>query len=584
MFKKIAPKTLLLLSLSIVILIGIASIHDVNATTYYVSTSGSDSGSGRSPDEAWQTIDRVNRGNYNAGDRILFKGGQRFTGSMLFTPSNSRGTETSPVEISSYDQGRAVIIAPSNRSGFLARNVAGFIIHNINFEGATTAPETKGIEFIINTPQTLSGIFINDVEISRTMYSIDIETQEKDIRPKYRNISLSNLNIHDNGMGPMMFGHGLVPGVLDDDYALQDVTVVGCRFYNNSGEGVANTGGGFFMINVRNVIFLDNKIYNNGGNSPPPTSEYENGVFGAVFYDVKDAAIAYNEIRGQKYTIGNETDNGGLDAWGNGIYILGNHIFGNRGWGVNLAGAPVTGDPYGNWPSENITLAYNIIFDNGQKPEGGDIFAPTSWAQVYIWGKIKNIIVAHNVIMQQTYHRVEDSEKNQGLITVLNMRIDEPMATKIYNNILIAPTDQPNYKSFLFFSDTERPEDMVGTEIINNAYIEGTSENKVIWGGNLYTDVSRWSQETGMERLKGQFMGIQAGTDVMCDIRRRGIITGERYQYTAFKLRPGSPLIDRAYNSEAINFSEVYDFYYNSLTTPLDVGSHEFILDWDSCS
>ncbi len=48
------------------------------AATYYISPTGNDANSGRSPAQAWQTLDRINQKNWNPGDRILLEGGKHF--------------------------------------------------------------------------------------------------------------------------------------------------------------------------------------------------------------------------------------------------------------------------------------------------------------------------------------------------------------------------------------------------------------------------------------------------------------------------------------------------------------------------
>src|SRR5690349_15494246 len=60
-------------------------------STYYVSNSGSDSASGTSSGSAWKSIDRVNSATLKAGDKVLFQGGQTFSGG-LYVPSKECGT------------------------------------------------------------------------------------------------------------------------------------------------------------------------------------------------------------------------------------------------------------------------------------------------------------------------------------------------------------------------------------------------------------------------------------------------------------------------------------------------------------
>ena len=57
------------------------------AATYYVDGSnGNDNNSGLSPDQAWQTINKVNNFSFQSGDSICFKRNERFVGYTLHPP------------------------------------------------------------------------------------------------------------------------------------------------------------------------------------------------------------------------------------------------------------------------------------------------------------------------------------------------------------------------------------------------------------------------------------------------------------------------------------------------------------------
>ncbi|TAF44141.1 MAG: T9SS C-terminal target domain-containing protein [Sphingobacteriales bacterium] len=58
------------------------SSQSLLAATYYVSASGNDSQSGTSTNTPWKTIDKVNQGDYNDGDIILFRRGDTFRGAL----------------------------------------------------------------------------------------------------------------------------------------------------------------------------------------------------------------------------------------------------------------------------------------------------------------------------------------------------------------------------------------------------------------------------------------------------------------------------------------------------------------------
>src|SRR5690348_8281393 len=80
----------------------------LQATIFYVSSSGNDSSSGTSSLSAWKTITKVNSKNFSGGDQILFEGGKTFSG-KIYLDAGDTGTAANPVVVSSYGTGRAVI-------------------------------------------------------------------------------------------------------------------------------------------------------------------------------------------------------------------------------------------------------------------------------------------------------------------------------------------------------------------------------------------------------------------------------------------------------------------------------------------
>jgi hypothetical protein len=62
-----------------------------NATTYYVSNTGSDAANGTSTGTAWQTIAKVNSSSFSAGDFILFKKGDSWNERLVPPSSGSAG-------------------------------------------------------------------------------------------------------------------------------------------------------------------------------------------------------------------------------------------------------------------------------------------------------------------------------------------------------------------------------------------------------------------------------------------------------------------------------------------------------------
>ncbi len=90
------------------------------AKDYYLSNSGNDKSKGTSPDKSIATIERLNTIKLKPGDRVFFKSGDTFTGTIYITQS---GKEGRPVLFSSYGEGEKPVISGSVKiKGFTKEN------------------------------------------------------------------------------------------------------------------------------------------------------------------------------------------------------------------------------------------------------------------------------------------------------------------------------------------------------------------------------------------------------------------------------------------------------------------------------
>src|SRR6187549_1072326 len=67
--------------------------------SYYISSDGNDENDG-SKQHPWQTIKKINSVKLHAGDAVLLRGGDTFTGTLRVR--NINGTASEPVLITSY--------------------------------------------------------------------------------------------------------------------------------------------------------------------------------------------------------------------------------------------------------------------------------------------------------------------------------------------------------------------------------------------------------------------------------------------------------------------------------------------------
>jgi parallel beta-helix repeat protein len=108
-------------------------LFPANATNYYVSNSGSDSNPGTSDSLSWRSLDKVNASVVKPGDRILFKRGDRWTGTIKV---NASGTSGSPITFGAYGTGENPII-----SGFTT--LSGWTDEGGNIYSKTIAVENN---------------------------------------------------------------------------------------------------------------------------------------------------------------------------------------------------------------------------------------------------------------------------------------------------------------------------------------------------------------------------------------------------------------------------------------------------------
>ncbi len=79
----------------------------ITGRTYYVSSTGSDSNAGTSPEAAWRTVTRANRASLAPGDGILFEGGATFSDDALMPEAS--GAQGAPLVFGSFGTGRATL-------------------------------------------------------------------------------------------------------------------------------------------------------------------------------------------------------------------------------------------------------------------------------------------------------------------------------------------------------------------------------------------------------------------------------------------------------------------------------------------
>ena len=196
----------------------IAAAAGAEGTTYYVSPSGDDRYSGRSPERAWRTISRVDRADLHPGDRVLFEGGKVFSGRELEPPAS--GTAYAPIRFASYGGGRAELRGgtdvwlPAGRHDLVFANLdfsGSQILFASSAEGSGTYRITIRNASFHDTPQgaiNVSNRADRDWTITRTSLR---HIGDSGIFVWGSDITISNSTITDTGWNPAVTwgAHGI---------------------------------------------------------------------------------------------------------------------------------------------------------------------------------------------------------------------------------------------------------------------------------------------------------------------------------------------------------------------------------------
>jgi len=119
-------------------------------TTYYVSTSGSDSNNGLSESTPFKTIAKVNSLNLQPGDRVLFKCGDTWRAEQLVISKS--GTEAAPITFGSYPEG---CVNKPILSG--AQPITGWTVHSSNIYVADLTAGGNAGKFAYGVSQLFRG-------------------------------------------------------------------------------------------------------------------------------------------------------------------------------------------------------------------------------------------------------------------------------------------------------------------------------------------------------------------------------------------------------------------------------------------
>lgn len=352
-------------------------------STYYINAeSGNDTNTGTLPEKAWKTLTAINEIHFEAGVRVLLKGGQVYFGSIKI--EKAAGTAESPIIISSYGTARATIESGDSLA-FIASDCEHLVFKNINTKGSGRLKGNKasGVEFlkvrygIIDSVET-SGYLMNGIQVSGG-----------------KNIRITNAYAHDNGSCGINVSPASGRRNEQDLFSTARNIYIGfCVAENNPGcPAIKNnhSGNGILMGGIVNGLIEYCEAMDNGWDMPRDG----NGPVGIWAYMCDSLVIQCCYSHHNKTSL-NGKDGGGFDFDGgmsNSVMQYNLSAF-NEGTGYGIFqynGAK-------EW-SNNI-LRYNISYNDGSK---------NSKAGILVW-------CDPNAISMRNFHAYNNTiVSNQGL-------------------------------------------------------------------------------------------------------------------------------------------------------------------------
>lgn len=450
--------------------------------TYYISPTGNDKNTGLSPRRAWRTIHRVNLAKLRSGVTLKFQGGSTFTINTASDPNGLyfyRG-HGDGVTITSYGSGRATLDA-GDGLGIYFYGVGNVMIKDLIVKGSGYGTnQGNGVFFEHpNRSGVLGSVNIDGIEVSgfgdSGIYFLRDQSVTSSDIVGYRNILISNVNVHHNGY------IGVANWTPDDaDNFLQDFRISDSRIHDNPGVRGYNSGYGIAVGNIRDGGVYRSQIYDNGSLG----GSWEEGGTVAVEIAVSSNVIIDScEIWGQQAADGPDAEGIDLAAGCRNCIAQYNYVHDNAGAGilVDNSGFPV--------PNVGSVIRFNVFENNA---------ATVQWRG--------EIVVAEDYTSDVTIYNNTIYSSTALAAIIIPDFLGIPQRVRIWNNVIV--TKNTRY-SILVERPPANPDDL---QFLGNVYcnVNDSERIPIVWGNDSYSSVTSWRSGTGQETLAGGPVGAAA--------------------------------------------------------------------------
>ena len=521
------------------------------AKDYYVSPRGNDANPG-TKGSPWRTIERLNSTKFQPGDRILFEGGQTFSGTLQLGSDDS-GAPGNKVTVGSYGAGRAVI------NGGLGRAISmdgcnHVLVHDLKLVGAGRKSSNTESGLVM---QDVDGIDVDQVEVTGfrrngvEMYGV-------------QNVRLTRVHAHQNGKDGINCSemYGVENVRRTGPKRSRNIYVGYCLAENNPGDPTfvkGLSGSGIVLGETDGALIEYCEARFNGWDMGWREG---NGPVGIWTYDSDKVIMQYNVSHHNRSTTG---DGGGFDIDGGVTNSIMQYNYSHDNFGPGFLICPIGEKRFAN----NI-VRYNISQDDGLK---------RGVAPIHIW--VTGQDIGPTLIHNNTVFNSQGSAIDFGMPEVNNVKKFPTFL--IYNNIFVSEGPQILYyclslsdSTGVKFSKAPKAVEEMGRFLGNLYWGLGGRGFRV----GEYTDLNAWAAATGQEKIGDRIVGRFADPMLRQEGIGQSIDANKLASLFEYQLLPGSPAIDNGLNlKQLFNIDPgPRDYYGTPLPTDgkLDMGAHQF--------
>ncbi|HZT41335.1 MAG TPA: right-handed parallel beta-helix repeat-containing protein [Chthonomonadaceae bacterium] len=421
-------------------------------TTYYVDgQAGSDRNPGTSPSHAWKSLARVNATTFSPGDRILFAGGQTFSGAIDFTQNDS-GDARRPILLASFGSGRAILDAGAG-NGLTLDGCAYIHVQNLKVTGCgrKNGSDGSGIRLIRTRHVEVSDVEVSGFRLSGVATGGD------------ENTSLLRVHAHDNGFAGIS-----TDGGYKDVPRSRNLLIRDCVADNNPGDPknlTNHSGNGIVVGGVDGALIEYCEASNNGWDMP----RQGNGPVGIWGWNCDRLTIQHCIAHDNK-SPGEDGDGFDFDGGVTNSVMQYNLSYNNVGCGYLLCQFP------GASPWKNNIVRYNISVHDGSK---------NFQSGIGLWlgdTGISDALIYNNTIVNP-WHAVATLGNLPGMV--------------YHNNIFLADGD-------LLIGNFTR------SRFENNLYWSPGKGVLYRDEQTVYATLEEWAKATGQEKIHGKLAGLSA--------------------------------------------------------------------------